>query len=150
MDPISLRIDSAVVSGITPESLSNAGAYGLSVSLAQDYPFITTRYDGSVVSTFDFSSFYFSCAAGNVKTMAPAPLACSTTVGGYKDGDEVGSQSFSFAPAEPSSSPMMQASVGEWCKGVHTVKFETRYTLGLDVKVSATLLDNLSYTVYVS
>jgi len=113
---------------------------------------ITSKYPDSITDHFKFKSFYFGCVVTNVATVASVPSTCSVTANGFRNGQQVATQTFKFQPPKallglPAlSTNMTHAVLASQFGNVDKVTFAadgfTSSTL------EAVLLDNFAYDVY--
>lgn len=134
------------VTGIIPESGVNVVYYGDLNGLAtQATPSITVKFEQSIISEFDFESFYFGCLGA----LATYPVSCTVTVQGILNGLPVNgaTQSFTFVPTSPLLSAMTEAVLSPAFAVVDTITFETTYVNSLAL-TSVTVIDNMGYSPY--
>jgi len=106
---------------------------------------MSVTYAGSIVNTFDLTSFFYGCALPVPTGILAVPATCKITIRGYVDNAatiSVGEQTFSFT-IQPGqlSSQMSKAVVDAKFKGLKRVTFTT------DSLLSAGLIDSVSYSI---
>jgi len=108
-------------------------------------PRIYTDYDDSITDYFDLQSFYFGCVLATQETEAGVPVSCDVTVTGYKNQEQVASQTVSFAPGLLALSADMTEAQLRGFSDVDDVEFEVT---GLNQVAAALLIDNVKYDAY--
>lgn len=79
---------------------------------------------------------------------ASVPTSCTVTVTGYKATKQIAQQSFDFNPGVAVTADMVKANLNGF-KGIDTATFDTSAGDVVDTSaITATLLDDLVYTVY--
>ncbi|CZT25159.1 uncharacterized protein RCC_10888 [Ramularia collo-cygni] len=93
---------------------------------------------------FNFQSFYFGCVAAASTTVASVALPCTINVDGFRDGQQVATQSFKFTPniLAFGGNNMMQATLSAAFTNLEQVTFSSS---GLLAVADLVALDDLVY-----
>ncbi|KAK6069820.1 hypothetical protein SCUP515_08833 [Seiridium cupressi] len=114
--------------GFPPTSGSNVGLYFGDTAT----PIISANFVGSTITTFSFESFKFGCAYG-ISSTAYNISRCVLAVFGYRDGERVAAQSFSFLPTtRMSTARLATAILTDDFKNIQKIRFGTIYASSLD------------------
>ncbi|KAH8194345.1 hypothetical protein TruAng_011483 [Truncatella angustata] len=128
---------------LTLRSKSNAAVYGNLDRLSDDYPYITSKFSGSLLTTFDLTSLSYGCIIGNLAAN------CDITIAAYRNSVRVAGQTLRFTPANRLNSPLATITLGPTFRNIDSIRFATSFTdsskfPGLG---GATFLDDLSYVL---
>ncbi|CZT19415.1 uncharacterized protein RCC_05266 [Ramularia collo-cygni] len=93
--------------GLSAHSGSQGAGFGPVNLLTQGKPFLYANG----VDYVDLQSFYFGCVLADSTSIVSVPTSCSITVAGFRNGAQVATQDFSFAPDSLLASEMHLATL---------------------------------------
>ncbi|KAH4171472.1 hypothetical protein HBI55_052580, partial [Parastagonospora nodorum] len=129
---------------VVPYSGTNVASFS-SLNMLQGGAAMSVTYAGSVVNTFDLTSFFYGCALPIPLGFVAVPTTCKITIKGYTDDAatiSVGEQTFSFTTkVGQTSAQMSKALVDAKFKGLKRVTFTT------DTPLAAGVIDSVSYSI---
>jgi hypothetical protein len=144
---LSVGVGGVPIVGVIPKSGSNIAGYGPQSSLLKSStPYVTSLYDGTDVSRFDMTRFWFGCEVAVGTGKVDYPTSCTVTVTGYRLGKAVAQQPFHYTPnfsGGLTAAPMQEAKLNSQFTKLDKVAFATTPGDPKLVLVTATAIDNV-------
>ena len=132
------------LTGVQAHSGENVAAWSLDSTTIGGHPNIATinaEYPGSETESFDLHSFWYGCAAPTLQGAVSVPIACTITVNGCGDNDQVvATQDVDYEPSSLQDE-MVLATLGDAFTGLKRVEFSTTPAI-------VGLIDDVSYSAH--